>query len=370
MFMKPVLSQRQKKMLPITLAAVFATTALAAQRAESDDSQSDSGVRREEKRVILRSADTAATGNVTGQEPRIRREEKRIILGDPAKNSTRERAWLGLSTEEAPVSLISQLKLDPGVGLVITYVAEDSPAAKAALKKNDLLIRMGDQALVHPAQLRKLVQSRKPGEKISLQYLREGEQHSAQLTLAKLEGAAFLEGERPLANWLNLGEGFGAVWGEAFRDQMAILRDHLGDLKIDKEQVRREVNRSLQEAKRAVDEALRQAGNSKEAAEWSRKLADELHRAGLQDHIRGSVTVTQTDTATSNLRTLVSSDDSGTIHLESTPELSLTARDKKGKLLFKGSIDTKEERAKVPRELWERVEPLLKQLDQEKPEEE
>lgn len=368
--MKPVLSQQQQILLPITLAAVFATAALAAQRAESDDPQSDSGVGGEERRVILKSADSSTAGDVTSQEPRIRREEKRIILGGPAEKPSRERAWLGLSTEEAPESLISQLKLDPGVGLVITYVAEDSPAAKAGLQKNDLLTRLGDQDLVHPAQLRKLVQTRKPGEKISLQYLREGETHSADLTLAKLEGAAFWEGERPLANWMNLGEGFGAGWGEAFRDQMAILRDQLGDLKIDKEQVRREVNRSLQEAKRAVDEALRQAGNSKEAAEWSRKLADELHRAGLQDRIRGSVTVTQTDTATSNVRTLVSSDDSGTIHLESTPELSLTARDKKGKLLFKGSIDTKEERAKVPRELWERVEPLLKQLEREKPEEE
>lgn len=36
-----------------------------------------------------------------------------------------------------------------------------------------------------------------------------------------------------------------------------------------------------------------------------------------------------------------------------------TAHDKDGKLVFDGEIDTPEQRAKVPPELWEKVKPLL-----------
>src|SRR5882724_4363828 len=60
-------------------------------------------------------------------------------------------AWLGVSTSEASETLSSQLNLRPGVGLVINYVASNSPAAKAGLQKNDVLVRLDDQSLVHPA---------------------------------------------------------------------------------------------------------------------------------------------------------------------------------------------------------------------------
>ena len=45
-----------------------------------------------------------------------------------------------------------------------------------------------------------------------------------------------------------------------------------------------------------------------------------------------------------------------------TPSPDLTAHDKDGKLLFDGEIDTPEQRAKVPPELWEKVEPLLDKI--------
>jgi len=62
------------------------------------------------------------------------------------------------------------------------------------------------------------------------------------------------------------------------------------------------------------------------------------------------------------VKSLVRSDESGTIVLLSNPNLHLTAHDKEGKLLFDGPIDSADERAKVPRELWERVEPLVDQM--------
>ena len=67
-------------------------------------------------------------------------------------------------------------------------------------------------------------------------------------------------------------------------------------------------------------------------------------------------------------RTLVKTDETGTIILIGPPNLRLTARDKDGKLLFDGEIETDEQRAKVPKEVWERVEPMIEKEALEKAE--
>ena len=50
-----------------------------------------------------------------------------------------------------------------------------------------------------------------------------------------------------------------------------------------------------------------------------------------------------------HVKSLVKSDESGTIVLLSNPKLHLTAHDKDGKLLFDGPIESTDEQAKVPR---------------------
>lgn len=107
-------------------------------------------------------------------------KEKHLIIKsiEPVRESglkgRKDLPWLGISTEEATEALSSQLDLKAGVGLVISYVAADSPAAKAGLKKNDVLVEYENQSLVHPAQLRKLVESRQEGDVVALTFYRGG----------------------------------------------------------------------------------------------------------------------------------------------------------------------------------------------------
>ncbi|MGH7972711.1 MAG: hypothetical protein ACREIC_28695, partial [Limisphaerales bacterium] len=51
------------------------------------------------------------------------------------------------------------------------------------------------------------------------------------------------------------------------------------------------------------------------------------------------------------------------IVLIANPKLYLTAHDKDGRLLFDGEVDTPEQKDKVPRDLWEKVEPLLGKMN-------
>lgn len=268
-------------------------------------------------------------------------------------------AWLGLGTEEASEALTSQLKLTPGVGLVVTYLAPEGPAAKAGLKKNDLLVEFENQQLVLPSQLRKLVQVRKEGDQVHLAYYRAGEKRGATVTLGKTSRwQVFDEG--------NLGGAMKELQlqlrdlpiRETLQEQMKTLRDSLGNLKFDQQKVQDEVRRSVDEARKAIEAAVREAKKSKDAAlNSTEKALKDLERAKNQ---RERSVIVRSHSG--NVKSLVKSDDAGTIVILSSPKPHLTAHDKDGKLIFDGPVDSAEEREKVPRDLWERVEPMLDQM--------
>jgi membrane-associated protease RseP (regulator of RpoE activity) len=282
--------------------------------------------------------------------------------GEADSAARKDRPWLGLATEEAPEVLGSQLGLEAGAGLVVTFVTPDSPAAKAGLQKNDLLVEFEGQSLVHPAQLRKLVWVRKAGTPVKLAFYRAGKKQTVSATL----------GGTPPNHWReakgDLEKGLGELRlnfqdlpvKDALHDQMKALREYLGTLKIDQEKVRDEVRRGMETARKSLEEALRDTTNADAALGPVRKLLDDLAHSSVHVDNDASVTVRSTG---KTVRSSVTSDDSGTIVLVADPKLHLTVHDKNGGLIFDGPIDTQDQKDKVPRDLWRKVEPLLDKMD-------
>jgi len=213
---------------------------------------------------------------------------------------------------------------------------------------------------VHPLQLRKLVQVRKEGDTVKLMFYRAGKKQTVSATLAK-NIVGFGLNDNPA------GQGYGGAFrqfgdqptGEAFREQMKALREQMGKVKIDQRQVQEEIRRSMEEARKTYREALRQATNANSALG---PILEGLARMGASVDNDASVTVRSTGRSATSL---VKADESGTIVMVRNPKLHLTAHDKDGKLLFDGEIETPEQRSQVPRELWEKVEPLLKKMTPE-----
>jgi hypothetical protein len=279
--------------------------------------------------------------------------------GEAAKNNV---GWLGVSTTEASEALVAQLNLDPGVGLVVSYVTPDSPAAKAGLQKNDLLVRLENQSLVHPSQLRKLVQTRKEGDPVKLVYYRAGKEQTATITLGKSPRPfALLDEERVLR--LDL-DGYYQQFKdlrleENLRQHLDTAKQAMGNIKLDSKRVQEEVRRGVEEAKKALKEALRSLDEDDAATAPTRKALEALGEDGAKVEKNATVVIRKTG---QQAQSLVQTDDSGTIVIVGNPNLRLTAHDRKGELLFDGEIETKEQRAKVPAELWKRVEPLVDKL--------
>lgn len=229
-----------------------------------------------------------------------------------------------------------------------------------------MLVEFEGQAMVHPMQLRKLVQVRQEGDTAKLVFYRAGKKQTVTATLAKTAaGFSSFDGTITGRPFFSTGDAFIST---QIKDAQNLARHQelqaLGQQNQQKiqDEIRRSLDdsrRSFDQSRRAYEQALRSGTNTSTEVESLRKALEELARAKVFLDNKSTVTVRSTGNAT---KSIVKTDDSGTIVVLSKPKLHLTAHDKDGKLVFDGEIETKDQRAQVPPELWKRVEPLLDKL--------
>jgi len=273
----------------------------------------------------------------------------------------KERTWLGVGLAEPDEALISQLGLKDGAGLLVTYVAKESPAETAGLQKNDVLLEMEGQILIVPGQLQKLVQGRKEGDKVTLKFLRGGKNDSVDATLGKTKTRVMsADGDNAFV-WRTTPGAFAFAHAPeaAHADHMVVLEKALKDAKIDQERVKVEVKRSMEEARKAMQEALRTTSKADGSLNDLHRELEQLAKARV--FMPNDATVVVRNTGKSS-KSMVSTDDSGTIVLVKNPKLRLTVHDKDGKLLFDGEIESQAQREKIPTDLLKKVEPMLEKF--------
>ncbi|MGH9397444.1 MAG: PDZ domain-containing protein, partial [Terriglobia bacterium] len=71
-------------------------------------------------------------------------------------------AWLGVNLKDVTAGQASTMKLPSEYGAIVTQVAPDSPAAKAGLKVNDVILEFGGMRVWSAAQLAQLVRETPP----------------------------------------------------------------------------------------------------------------------------------------------------------------------------------------------------------------
>ena len=284
-----------------------------------------------------------------------RRTIKVQVVEPEADKTPKEVAWLGVSTEEAPDAVSSQLGLHSGDGLVVIFVQPESPAAKAGVKKNDVLVEMGDQLLVHPGQLRKLVRRQKEGDTVNLTLYRSGKKQALAAKLSKTtERADAMDGtKREYQVQLD------PQTMENVNDYARTphpLHQYVG---FTRTAVNTEVERSIEEARQALHDAIMRNQCFAMALGGDAVTAEALTNNGCNTN----TTFTFTRTGKS-AKTMVKADTNGTYVIVANPRKRLTVHDKDGKLVYDAEIETKEEQGKVPSNLWADVEPMIKGMGQ------
>jgi hypothetical protein len=341
--------------IPIIIASAVLWAGSAASRA---DDQAD-------RKVVVTSQtqsddqdQTAPASPVAPATPALPVISIQTVEPDGEREHGKVVAWLGVAVEEASEALSSQLGLKPGQGLTVTMVASGSPAEKADFHKNDVLVELDGQMLVDMHQLRKLVRMHAEGDKVELTFYRGGKKQTISVKLAKitLEASNDDTEATPMPGDL--------------QDLQLQLKSLNGDLRsmsgslaragLDKGKVDLEVKRTMEQTRKAIQDAVRHASSiDRKALTSVDKELEALARDGVDVEKDGTVIVRNKRNST---RTMVATDDNGTYILEAGAKTHLTARDKHGKLLFEGEIDTPAEQEKVPKEVWEKAKPMFDQI--------
>ena len=228
--------------------------------------------------------------------------------------------FLGVETSRVPRVLSEQLGLPRGFGVVVDYVVPESAAAGAGLQQSDIIKMLNDQIIVDSDQLGVLVRSFGDGATVNLKVLRKGQEVNLS---AKLQQKKAKSGQGA----------FGYEWN--FDDLEAMKDFHMPDMSA----VRESAARARQEALRAGDRA--------------REALRNLRIVTTED---GAVKASHIDLGKAQI---VFSDGQGEIRIETVDgKKMLTAKDAAGKELFRGPVETAEDKAKIPPEVLKRFENL------------
>jgi hypothetical protein len=304
-------------------------------------------------KAILADADgVVISGGDSGSRSGIKIERV-----ESEKKGAKDVAWLGISTDESCEVLSAQLGLKPGEGLVVIYVEPNSPAAKAGLQKYDVLVAMGDQMLVHPGQLRKLVRLQKEGDAIKLEFYRGAKKQSATATLSKTTDRTDATEKmlRELPYQLSDAK-IASALHEHINDNLRETLSHAG---YNRQTMNADLQRSMEQARKALHEALSRNGNLTWVIGPGATNLEALSLEGL--NVGKGTTLTVKKNADS-AKSIAKADESGTYVIVSNPKRRLTVHDNAGKLVFDGEIETEEQQQKVPPEIWTKAKAMLDEM--------
>lgn len=92
-------------------------------------------------------------------------------------------ARLGIVPGTVPQAVVAQLELSGFPGVLVTGIMPDSPAAKAGLKENDVIVKLGDISLSGPQSVTEALTDKVPGDKVTAVFYRKGKRETADITL-------------------------------------------------------------------------------------------------------------------------------------------------------------------------------------------
>lgn len=184
-------------------------------------------------------------------------------------NKPARKTWLGIAAEGVPDELGAQLPIAEGTGLLVRSISVDSPAAKAGLTKNDVLVKFDDQLLTNGDQLRALVGIKREGDTVRLTYLRRGQENVAEVKLGAREGGD----EAGLGSLFN-----GKTWNfDAIKNLAAPLRAQSRAVIVDKDGnvVTTKGTEEISETIKQLEKTLRESGVDKKVIEETRRAITE-----------------------------------------------------------------------------------------------
>lgn len=257
----------------------------------------------------------------------------------------RNRAFLGVELAAPDAALRDQLDLDPeAAGALIMGVVPGSPAEKAGLQEHDLLVAVDGKPVKSPEAVVQTIRAHKPGQRVSLKYLRDGKEREVKVSLGRPSASVRRSGaviKPSFAGGYNVLVAPDADHAQAEADSHFLL--------LHEEEVEQGGGGSA-------------AGGGGATAEV-RSTAKSGAADGSHSSVRVSTRVQRGDTESKHA-TAVIADDAGEVRLTQEGDARRAeVRDQAGKVLFEGDVSNPAQRGKMSPAVRERVEKAERLLD-------
>jgi S1-C subfamily serine protease len=110
------------------------------------------------------------------------------VVEDLKKYGEVQRALLGVNIGDVNAEIAKELNLDRVEGVVVGGVPENGAAKEAGIKENDVIIQVDGQAIKTTAALQEKVSQYRPGDKVDVVVIRDGEKKQFNVTLRNKNG--------------------------------------------------------------------------------------------------------------------------------------------------------------------------------------
>jgi serine protease Do len=108
------------------------------------------------------------------------------VMTDILEKGKVVRGWLGVYIQTITPDIAKALKLDRAKGVIVSKVQKDSPAEKAGLKDEDIILRFNGKEVGNSTELSTWIAGTSPDAKIQLTILRDGKVKDVEVQLGEL----------------------------------------------------------------------------------------------------------------------------------------------------------------------------------------
>jgi S1-C subfamily serine protease len=107
------------------------------------------------------------------------------IVAELLASGSVSRSYLGVGTTDVTPSLAVNLGLPVDAGVGVVNVQPGTPADEAGLQPDDIIVAIGDESITNRGDLLEALRRYRPGETVTLRFVRDGDERSVEVTLAK-----------------------------------------------------------------------------------------------------------------------------------------------------------------------------------------
>lgn len=135
--------------------------------------------------VGINTAIVSPTGGSVGIGFAVPSETAQAVIADLADDGRVARGWLGVAIQPVTEDIAAAIGLSTAAGVMIGDVTADAPAAKAGIRRGDVVTAVDGTTVETPRDLTRAVAGARPGTEVTIDLLRAGVPTAFAVTLGE-----------------------------------------------------------------------------------------------------------------------------------------------------------------------------------------